>query len=292
LYGVHVFAAQPPRQQVECGRIDRLNIFSPQMNDTVTVDVWTPDIYGFDVTRHFPVIYMHDGQNLFDANTTWNHQAWEMESVMCSLLGEGLIEPAIIVGVHSFPDSRVADLMPQKAVEGSEALTTTLEQVKMKSLPVRGDAYAAFLAGTLKSEIDSLYRTLRDASNTTVMGSSMGGLMSIYTLCEYPDVFGNAICMSTHWIGAPEVAGEFTDAMYRYIDTNLPQPGNRKLYFDHGTATIDAYYGDAEKRILKLLKEKGYGDTNLRNMIDEGAPHEERAWAGRVSVPLLFLLGR
>lgn len=285
-----VMADGPELQHADCGRIERMRLYSPEMNDTVTVDTWLPPVYDASPAGRFPVIYMHDGQNLYDASTTWNHQSWEMDSVMCSLLSAGKIEPAIIVGIHSDSATRVADLMPQKAVEGSSALAETLEQVKLKGMQPRGDSYAAFMVETLKPRVDSLYRTLPDMRHTSVMGSSMGGLMSIYALCEYPDVFGNALCLSTHWIGAPAVADEFTDAMYRYMDERLPDAGTHRLYFDHGTETIDAYYGPAEERILTLVRAKGYGEGTLLNMVDDGGAHEERAWAARVAIPLTYLL--
>ncbi|MDE6296140.1 MAG: hypothetical protein K2M03_08770, partial [Muribaculaceae bacterium] len=143
-------AEEPALQHADCGRIERMRLFSTQMNDTVTVDTWLPPVYDLAVAERFPVIYMHDGQNLYDAATTWNRQSWEMDSVMCALLSAGKIEPAIIVGIHSDSATRVADLMPQKAVEGSRALAETLEQVKLKGMTPRGDAYAAFMVESLK----------------------------------------------------------------------------------------------------------------------------------------------
>ena len=282
-------SAVAPVQTAEYGRIDRTYIYSPQMGDTITVDTWVPD--GYDKsTERYPVIYMHDGQNLFDANTTWNHQAWEMDRAMGRLIAADSISPAIIVGIHSFQDTRVADLMPRKAVSGTP-LEATLDMVKLKGRRVRGDEYASFIVETLKPAIDSTYRTLPDAPNTTVMGSSMGGLMSIYALCEYPRVFGNALCLSTHWVGSPDVADQFSDAMYRYIDAKVPAEGHR-LYFDHGDATIDAYYGPHEERILALLRHKGYGHDRLKSLYAPGAAHCEDAWAARVHIPLIFLLGK
>lgn len=280
-----------PLQQADCGRIERSRVFSPQLKDTITVDIWLPEDYSENQSERYPVIYMHDGQNLFDASTTWNHQSWEMDRAMCSLIKADKIKPAIIVGVHSSPTTRVADLMPEKAVTGTP-LEAVLEEVKLKGMTPRGDAYAAFLVKTLKPIVDKTYRTEPDIRHTTVMGSSMGGLMSIYSLCEYPDVFGNAVCMSTHWTGAPAVAKEFEDAMYDYIDENLPSPANHRLYFDHGTETIDSGYGPAEERILGMIRTKGYSaaDGTLYNMVDQGAAHEERAWAARVSLPLIFIL--
>ncbi len=285
----------PPEQTAEWGKITRLIVPSDEMQEDIVVDVLLPEGYDLDKTKRYPVIYMHDGQNLYDAKTTWNHQAWEMDLVTGALVEAKEIETPIIVGVHSSSETRVADLMPIKAVQGI-GLEGTLDAVKLHGRKPRGDAYAAFLAKTLKPTIDKKFRTLPEMENTTVMGSSMGGLMSIYALCEYPDVFGNAICMSTHWTGAPEVQNEFAEGMYRYIDGTLPTAGKRgekthRLYFDHGTATIDAAYGPYETKILEMIRRKGYGPGTLKNMVAKGAPHEERAWSARVSIPLRFLLG-
>lgn len=286
-------AAEPALQKADCGRIERMKIYSPEMNDTVYVDVWLPDDYLADPGHRYPVIYMHDGQNLYDVSTTWNHQSWEMDSTMCALINNNEIEPALIVGIHSSPETRVADLMPEKAVVG-QPLEGLLEEVKLKGMKPRGNAYAAFMVETLKPIIDSTYLTQTNMSNTTVAGSSMGGLMSIYALCEYPDIFGNALCLSTHWTGAQAVEQEFINAMYNYIEANLPSYENHRLYFDHGTTTIDAAYGPAEARILEMIKSKGYNyaDGSLLNIVDHGAAHEEKSWAKRVAIPLRFLLHR
>ncbi len=282
--------AAPPIQTPECGNIDRLSFFSPQMNDSVWVDVWLPDGYKANCCKKYPVVYMHDGQNLYDASTTWNHQSWEIDSVVCAGVASGKFEAPIVVGIHSSPQTRVADLMPEKAVE-SEPLASMLEELKLHGRPVRGDEYAAFLVETLKPAIDSAYNVMTDRDHTAVMGSSMGGLMSIYSLCEYPDVFGTALCLSTHWIGMPDLADIFSQGLYDYLDKKLPDPDTHRIYFDHGTETIDAYYGPYEEKMIGLVKQKGYAEPgNLRTLVAPGEAHEERSWAKRVEIPLEFWL--
>ncbi len=271
----------------DIGTLERLRIWSPELTDTVTVDVWLPPVAG----QPLPVIYMHDGQNLFDASTTWNAQAWEVDSVLGGMIARGEARPAMVVGVHSDGASRVADLMPQKAVQG-HGMQQTLESAGQADKPVRGDAYAAFLVNTLKPTIDSLYTTLPDRAHTAVAGSSMGGLMSIYALCEYPEVFGAALCLSTHWVGAPAVADEFSGAMEQYLREKLPAPGTHRLYFDHGTATIDAWYGPSEQRIVSMIRDKGYTEADLLQLTFPGAAHQERDWATRLHIPLTFRLAR
>lgn len=282
--------ATPPLQHPNSGQIDRKYIYSPEMKDTVTIDVWVPDYYINSTDSHLPVLYMHDGQNLFDATTTWNKQSWNVDSVSESLISENRMAPVIIVGIHSVPESRVADLMPEKLFDNQE-----LKDIadKMLQTPLRGNAYAKFVSTTLRDSINASYRTLTDAENTAVMGSSMGGLMSLYILCEYPEIFSKAGCLSTHWIGNVEdyANGDerFPKAMYEYVKQNLPRDGKHKIYFDHGTATIDAYYDKWNDKVVSLCEEIGYTPDNLSTFTDRGAAHEENAWMKRVWRPLVFL---
>lgn len=280
--------AANPLQTPEYGRIERLNVVSPQLNDTIDIDVWLPEDYNSDTK--YPVLYMHDGQNLFDANTTWNHQSWEMDRAADSMINKGEIPPFIIVGIHSDADKRVSQLMPQQAVSNA-GLDELLDEVKLKGKPVLGDKYADFVVNTLKPLIDTKYATLPDRSNTFVMGSSMGGLMSLYLISEYPETFGGAGCLSTHWYGSLGAGNKFGEAMMQYVDNKLPDADNHRIYFDHGTATIDVYYGPWNTQALLIAQKKGYQyGTNLDSYVDYGAPHEESAWSARVNRPLYFLL--
>lgn len=287
-------AATPPVQTPCDGRIDRHYIHSPQMQDTITVDVWLPSSYLSDTAGLFPVIYMHDGQNLFDASTTWNRQSWEMDSVVSAMTEKDLVRTPVIVGVHSVAGTRVADLMPERPFRGTDILET-LDREQLKSTPLRGDAYAAFVATTLRDSIENQYRVLADRENRYVMGSSMGGLMSLYIMCEYPDVFGKAACLSTHWVGSVEKYTDgyeaFPQAMYDYVKKYIPTDGKHAIYFDRGTATLDAGYGKWDDKIIKLVESLGYTrPDHLDSMVAPGAAHEENAWKARVGRPLLFLL--
>lgn len=279
-----------PLQHPNSGRIDRKYIYSPEMKDTMTVDIWVPDYYTNHTDCRLPVVYMHDGQNLFDATTTWNGQSWNVDSVAEKLVSENRMAPVIIVGIHSAAKSRKGDMMPEDIFDNPQ-----LRQVadNMLETPIRGNAYAKFVSTTLRDSINASYRTLPDAENTAVMGSSMGGLMSLYILCEYPEVFSKAGCLSTHWVGSVEdyANGDerFPQAMYEYVKQNLPRDGKHKIYFDHGTATIDAYYDKWNDKVVDLCKEAGYTPDKLSTFIDQGASHEENAWMKRVWRPLVFL---
>lgn len=282
-------AGADPIQNPDCGSISRMRLASPQLNDSIDIDVWMPE--DLDANKRYPVLYMHDGQNLFDATTTWNRQAWEMDRTSCELIAKGDVEPFIIVGIHSDASKRVSQLMPQQAVTEA-GLDELMAEVKLKGEEVLGDKYADFVVNTLKPVIDATYPTLADRRHTAVMGSSMGGLMSLYLICQYPEVFGSAGCLSTHWYGSRDAGNRFGEAMMEYVKKNLPDPSTHRFYFDHGTATIDAYYGPWETEALLIAQKKGYQyGVNLDSYIDYGAPHEESAWAGRVARPLRFLYG-
>lgn len=277
-----------PVQNADCGNVERISMPAPQLNDTIDIDIWLPE--GFSKENRYAVLYMHDGQNLYDASTTWNHQSWEMDQTACRLIESGLTRPFIIVGIHSDPAKRVSQLMPQKAVQNA-GLDELMAEVKLKGEPILGDKYADFVVNTLKPFIDAEYPVLTDRENTVVMGSSMGGLMSLYLICQYPEIFGGAGCLSTHWYGSLDAGNVFGDAMMDFVNTSLPSPSTHRIYFDHGTSTIDAYYGQWNTKALQLAQDKGYKyGVNLDSYVDYGAPHEETAWAARVKRPLMFLL--
>lgn len=295
----NVNADKPALQAASAGRIDRHYIYSPEMKETITVDVWTPQGYPSDDGHRYPVIYMHDGQNLFDATTTWNRQAWEMDSVTSTLVDAGEIEAPVIVGIHSVAETRLGDLLPQKAVDYISVEPDSTLRAFLEFSPLRGDAYAAFMVKTLKPEMDSIYRLSPDKDSTFVMGSSMGGLMSIYAMSEYPEVFGGAACLSTHWVGTIDGQPTFADAMHDYLADRLPRDGRHRLYLDHGTTSIDSLYGPANEGMVALADSLGYKAVSCRcfhptleNFVDQGAGHEERYWAARVARPLRFLLGK
>lgn len=294
---------RPALQQATSGSINRHYVYSPQMGDTITVDVWLPEGFDDATGNRYPVIYMHDGQNLFDATTSWNCQSWEMDSITNHMAMSGEIIAPVIVGIHSVNQTRLGDLMPENALDFLTDQPDSTLSAFISATPLRGNAYAAFIVETLKPMMDSIYPLSANRDSTFLMGSSMGGLMSIYAMSEYPEVFGGAACLSTHWVGTLDGNPAFPTAMYRYLAEKLPRDGQHRLYLDHGTLTIDSLYGPWEERIISLADSLGYKTTSaaqqasypeymptLETYIDEGAGHEERYWAKRVSRPLRFLL--
>jgi hypothetical protein len=119
----------------------------------------------------------------------------------------------------------------------------------------------------------------------------MGGLMSMYAMCEYPDVFGGTACLSTHWEGVePKEDNPVAIAILDYMAANLPSPKSHKIYFDYGTETLDAYYPKYAPEVDRILKASGYSKENFLNLKFEGADHSENSWNKRLDIPLTFLL--
>lgn len=254
------------------------------------MEVWLPSDYSNK--KKYAVLYMHDGQMLFDSTTTWNRQEWGVDETMGRLLAEKKIRNCIVVGIANNGPHRYEEYLPQKAAGfiGDSAKKELMQRVPGR---LRADDYLRFLITELKPFVDSAYSTHRDQSNTFVAGSSMGGLISMYALCEYPQVFGGAACISTHWPGSfATEPNPVSEAILRYFKENLPPPKNHLFYFDYGTATLDASYAPFQKAVDEVMKQKGYTSKNWLTKEFPGENHSEEAWKKRFDQPLIFLLGK
>ncbi len=253
--------------------------------DARNVEVWLPPRYEQKPGERYPVLYMHDGQNAFDPSTSYAGVDWGVDEWMTSLIGQHKVRPAIVVAVWNTP-KRFPEYMPQKAVPAGDTSIATGVGGPPITGAVFSDAYLKFLVTELKPFIDKTYRTKPGRADTFVMGSSMGGLISAYAISEYPDVFGGAACLSTHF---PIGNGLMVD----YLARTAPDPKTHKFYFDHGTATLDANYAPFQLRADSVMRAKGYVDgKSMLSKVYDGADHSERAWRVRLDEPLTFLLGR
>ena len=271
------------------GKVERIEAFQSKYVDARNVDVWLPD--GYSPKKRYAVLYMHDGQMLYDSTVTWNKQEWMVDEVVSKLMREGKIRDAIVVGVWNNDKLRHSEYYPQKPAE------LLNEQTKAELMPLingklQSDAYLKFLVTELKPYIDSHYATLPDQQNTFVAGSSMGGLISMYAICEYPEVFGGAACLSTHWVGSFRTNHDnpIPDTFVKYLQQELPSPKNHKIYFDYGTATLDSLYKPSQLRVDAVMRSKGYTRKSWITREFPGEDHSERAWQRRLNIPLEFLL--
>jgi hypothetical protein len=258
------------------------------------VDVWLPENYSAE--KKYAVLYMHDGQNLFDATTSWNQQEWMVDEVATKLMEEKITKDFIVIGVHNIPKIRFLDLYPQKSFNylAEEQLDSIKKNAIKKGITLdsfSGDAYLKFIVDELKPYIDKTYSVKTDKENTAIAGSSMGGLMSWYAISEYPKIFGAAACLSTHWVGlTPSPNNPLPAAIFKYLEENAPDSKSHKLYFDYGNKTLDQLYPQYAPIVDKLFLGKGYViGENYKNLFFEGTDHSEKSWQQRLDIPFTFI---
>lgn len=254
------------------------------------VNVWLPASYARNLDERYPVIYMHDGQNLHDPKTSFLGVDWGVDEAMTKLIDADKIRAAIIVGIWNTPQ-RVQEYLPAEMIRSRpaperESLFQELAKfgIKLDEKQLLSDQYLKFLVQELKPFIDKHYRTQPDRSQTFVMGSSAGALISLYAVSEYPEVFGGAGCVSTHWpIG--------NGLMIEYLQDRLPDPKTHRIYFDFGTEMLDKGYEPFQQKMDAVMAAAGYQqDRNWITRKFAGAEHSERSWRERVHVPLEFFL--
>ena len=224
--------------------------------------VWLPPGYFENTYKYYPVLYMHDGQNVFDPKTSAFGADWQMDETADSLIKRHLIKPIIIVGVYNTPD------------RSSEYAANDT-----------GYAYMNFIIYKLKSFIDSVYRTLPDRENTATGGSSLAGLISFMLIWKHSDVFSMAACLSP----------AFKIERYDFVTPVKKYSGTKKqirLYIDNGGIGIDTLLQDGVNKMIAALTEKGYTvGKDLYHFKDSSAGHNEKFWSKRIWRPLIFMFG-
>lgn len=280
------------------GHIQRFENFTSAFVQPRNIDVWLPDHY--DTSRQFAVLYMHDGQMLFDSSGNWIHQEWGVDESLGSMMASGKIRDCIVVGIWNAGPMRHAEYLPQKPFEslspkGKTVFREAIAQAHRQAEPIfeaKSDLYLKFLVTELKPFIDTHFSTFRNRKSTFIAGSSMGGLISLYAICEYPTVFGGAACLSTHWPGIYRNDNNpFPEAMLAYLDQHLPSPKTNRIYFDYGSATLDSLYKPTQVKVDALMRKKGFG-INWITREFPGENHSEKAWKARFSIPADFLLNK
>ena len=265
------------------GTVIRIDTLQSRYIKDRNIDIWLPE--GYSDLDEYQVLYMHDGQMLFDTSITWNQQAWHIDEVIQKLFEENKIPPTIVVGIWN-TDRRHAEYFPQKPFE--QLPISSQQQLSGK---IQSDNYLRYIIEEVKPIIDQQFSTKPDAQHTFIGGSSMGGLISMYALCEYPEVFGGAMCLSTHWIGfGPEEPNPVPQVFVDYLAKALPDPSTHKLYFDFGTETLDQYYEPHQLRIDSVMIAKDYDNRFWKTAKFPGADHSEKSWTKRLHIPLTFVL--
>ena len=251
------------------------------------VDVWLPEAYYENPAQRFQVLYMQDGQMVFDQFHN-RGGGWKVHQTITKLAGEEKITAPIVVAIPS-TINRKYEYLPAKALDypgGREAYALTTKDAINNTQRQMSEQFINWLVKTVKPAIDQRYRTLPEMEHTSLMGSSLGGMISLYLLCEFPQVFSKAACLSTHWT----ILGE---GMLAYLDDKLPEAGNHKLYFDYGSEGLDWDYAPWQMKVDGLLRKKGYREgKDFASWGFPGEDHTTTAWANRVHIPLTFLFGK
>ncbi len=238
--------------------------YSPQLNNSRDITLYLPPSYNENTAKRYPVLYMHDGQNLFDPATAPNGVDWGVEQSFDQLIGQGEVREAIVVGIDNTPD-RISEYTPtvDPTYGGGNA-----------------DAYLDFIQQTLKPYIDSHYRTLTDAPDTMMMGSSLGGLLSCYAGLTRSTVYGAVGCMSSSFWWDNE---SFTHTVQAY-QSKKPV----RIYLDVG-GNDD---GEAQTETFRdaLVADGWVSGDDMLYVFDPNGSHNEASWASRLPGALEFLL--
>ena len=292
LLGAMAWFMRPPKNSIPTvarGTLERFPQFMSQFVPSRDVVVWLPE--GYQTGDSCDVLYMHDGNMLFDATTTWNRREWQVDEVTDSLIQAGLIRPCIVVGIYN-TDDRLTEYFPAKTWQ--HVAETDRKDADLKKLTA--DAYLQFIVEELKPFIDKRYKPLTTREHTFMMGSSMGGLISLYALCEYPQVFGGVACLSSHLSMAhlPNgVDGEpWATGFRNYVGQHLPEANGNLIYMDHGTEGFDADYGQYQDQLDSVIRAKGWDAQHYMSLVFDGDDHNETCWGKRLNQPLQFLLSK
>ena len=294
---------------VSKGKLDNYEQFPSKFVESRTVRVWTPSDY--NPKKKYDVVYMEDGNALFDRHIMWNNQEWCVDETVDSLIQCKAIKPCIVVGIDPIED-RIGEYCPEDVKhylkEGEMVYNSVYPTYSpymnciIKSLAwiitinPNGNDYLRFIIEEVKPFVDSHYSTYKDYKHTFTIGSSCGGLISAYALCKYPNVFGGVACMSTHsnflssfdWV--PNQAS--AEAFVQFLRDNLPKKNTRKLYMDCGDKGDDAAYLQTQENINLAIRSLGWDKDHFTYRFFPGEEHNETCWARRLHIPFEFLLGK
>lgn len=234
-------------QSTASAQVSTFILEAPELQGERKIWIYLPRAYSYS-DKEYPVIYMHDAQNLFDAETSYVGE-WFVDEYLDSISDNS----AIIIGIEHGNEKRMDELtpFPNEKYGGGKA-----------------DVYLNFIINTLKPHIDTTYHTLKDPKHTSIFGSSLGGLLSFYALIKYPETFGNAgIFSPSFW---------FSSRIFDFVSDSDISPDSR-FYFLAGSEESDDMVPDQNKMVELLLK-KGVSKDNLKSTIIEGGEHNEALW--------------
>lgn len=248
------------------------------------VSVWLPPGYDEAAATRYPVLYMQDGQGLFD-QSRYGFGQWRLDEALVPLIADGSIRAPIVAGIWN-TNLRGREYTPQGMVSALPDAMQTSFAARFGGPSLSG-AYLEFVVDVLKPAMDTRYRTLTGLGDTLIGGGSLGAQIALYAVLKYPHVFGAAACISTAWAGGLEDE-PVVEAWTGYIRRNLPSSRDHRFYFDRGDKEPLAAF---QARVDAVFAERGYGPDEFRSLTFPRRRHSEADWSRRLDVPLRFLLG-
>lgn len=268
------------------------------------VRAWLPALPAQAPRGGWAVLYLHDGQNLFDPADSIAHGAWDVDRTLQRSIAAGAVRPTMVVAIDNAREDRSLEYGPQAPLMAlpPELRAAVPRPGRGGATDPRSDAYVDALARRLKPWVDARFPTDPSPGATGVCGSSMGGLVSLYAVCRHPTVFGLAAALSTHWPVAtspamyePSRAAELDRVAAAVRDglvAALPPPGRHRLWMDHGDQGLDALYPPRQSAFDAALRARGWTQGPAwTTRAYPGTGHDERWWRERLDDPLRFLLG-
>lgn len=246
---------------------------SKVLSNQRNISIYLPPQYKSSPDRRYPVLYCHDGQNIFDGATSFiPGKEWRIDETAEALINAGLIEPIIVVGIDNAGIDRAAEYLP------------TRFKWNNNELGGKADLYGKFLLEELKPYIDKTYRTKPDAKNTGLMGSSLGGIITFYLGITHPDRFSKlGVVSPSVWVNEREMIKR-TDGLSRKLPI--------RVWIDMGTQEAPSATKDAKDLALALEKKGWKPGKDLIYYEDGFAQHNEDAWARRVPAILMWMFGK
>lgn len=243
-----------------------------------TIRIWLPD--GYDGTRRYPVLYMHDAQNLFPS--AGGRTGWNAADGMSSIPDA---DQAMIVGIDFNMPTRGSELQPAFPVDESTFASMGGRRPWFINEDATCDIYGQFIVNTLKPLIDENFCTLTDRVHTIIGGSSMGGLASTYLAMRYPEIFGRAVIFSpVYYVFDQKYV---FDLLENYDMSKL---ADNRFFFYNGDEALDRALTDTALAVFRKLRERGMDSRHAAFILDTRQPHFEGSWAEYFPTALRFLL--
>ena len=264
--------AQKPSTVV--GTLETFTLESEHLENSRTIRVWLPEGYS-DSEDEYPVLYMHDVQNCFDQNTAAFGMEWNIDGALTELIKKGEVEPMIVVGIDNAGSQRSWEYnAPELYFQGRHG---------------RADKYLKMLLEEVMPQVEERYRVKTGPEHTSLGGSSFGGNVTVYALMHAPNVFGKAL------IESPAIRSIGPE--YEKLILSHEGPWCERVFIGMGTKETgdharDPIYAESATVLANHLKAHGVPEGNITLVIDDGAAHNEQAWAKRFPDAARALFGR